>query len=176
MIMKFDFEDRNLREIEPLIGKRLSLSQKIAYDKYGGNLYNLLKLSTETDLTADIPSVNARCNFEKFEKGILLRINDNQKLYGLPLSRDLITGIELKKGDEIIYPISLTGFLLLIGMKKETIKKHKILSGGFQNKRFQLKIKTKTEEILLDSNPGNYKTEKKYFKGSDLEPRLSIKE
>jgi len=174
MIVKFDKESRDIQKLESLIGKQLDLKQKLKDHKYGSNLYNLQKISLDDRTIKEIPSVNSRCNFEKFEKGLLLRINDRQELYGLVLSNDLTEKLIITRGSEKILPISLTRLLIWIGLKKETIKKHRVLSSGFYNERFRLEIKTKSESVLLVSNDSNYLKEKAYFIESVLNQKLTV--
>jgi len=176
MIIKLDKDSRDYQKIESLIGKQLDLSQKLRNHKYGSNLYTLKKLSSEDCVGVDVPSENSRCNFEKFEKGMLLRINDHQKLYAFVLSSDSIEEIIITRGEEKVFPLSLSGLLIGLGMDREKVKKHRLLSGGFYHERFRLEIKTKSEMLVLDSNDSNYLKEKAYFSTSVLHDKLMIVE
>lgn len=176
MILKFDKESRDIQKLEPLIGKQLDFMQKLKDHKYGSNLYNLQKITLDDRTIKEIPSVNSRCNFEKFEKGLLLRINDSQQLYGLVLSNDLTEKLIITRGSEKVLPISLTRLLMWIGVNKETLKKNPLLSSGFYNERFRLEIKTKSESLLLVSNDNNYLKEKAYFLESVLNQKLTVVE
>ena len=65
------------------ITKQLGLSfSKTGLNKIitsGSNLYILKNLDSEINQINE----NARCNFEKFQNGLLLRINERQKLYSI---------------------------------------------------------------------------------------------
>lgn len=176
MIIKLDRDSRDLQKIEPLIGKQLDLSQKFKNHKYGSNLYTLRSISLEDSMGVDVPSENSRCNFEKFEKGMLLRINDHQKLVGFVLSSDVVEEISITRGKEKVFPLSPSGLLIWFGMTRETVKKHRFFSGGFYHERFRLEIKTKSEKLILDSNDSNYSKEKAYFIESVLKQKLTIVE
>jgi len=176
MIIKLDKESRDIQKIESLIGKQLDLSQKLEAHKYGSNLYILRDLSFYDSEIKETPSVNSRCNFEIFEKGMLLRINDRQKLYALALSDEITEELILTRGVERAFPLSLTRLLIWIGLKKESIMKNRLLSSGYYHERFRLEIKTKYENLILDSNDSNYFKEKAYFGESMLKHKLTIVE
>jgi len=176
MIINLENENKSKQKVESLIGKQLGLAQKFKNKKYGSNLYNLKKLNIVEKTSGVEPTENSRCNFEKFENGILLRINDKQKLFGLVLSKESVNEIIIKKGSEEIVQISLAGFLNWIGIEKETIKKYRFLIGGFYIERFRLEIITKSCSLSLDSSSGNYNIEKEYFIDSVLKAKLKIEE
>jgi hypothetical protein len=176
MIFDLENENKGIPDIESLIGKQLDLPSKLKEKKYGSNLYNLRKLNFKENRIGIALKENSRCNFEKFENGILLRINDNQKLFGLALSNESVNEIVIQKGSVKIVPISLAGLLNWIGVKKDTIEKYRFLIGGFYTERFRLEIKTNWGHLCLDSNPGNYTIEKEYFLDSVLKAKLKIRE
>ena len=64
-------------KINAEIGQTLKNKSGKIFISSGSSLYNLRALTSERFQINE----NARCNFEKFEKGILLRINDRQNYF-----------------------------------------------------------------------------------------------
>ncbi|MCF8299145.1 MAG: hypothetical protein K9J13_16475 [Saprospiraceae bacterium] len=175
MIFSLDKITNTKREIEKLIGKEFTVSERIANKKFGSNIYNLRQIKAKDSNIKNLPQENSRCNFEFFEKGILLRINDNQKLFGIPLNEDEIIKFQLVKGEEKIWPFSLAWLLYKLGVDINILKKFRFVLGGyFYNKRFHLIIITNNEEIILDSNGGNSRKEIKFFSNSLIKEKLEI--
>ncbi len=174
MIFELDNQKTTNKEIESLIGRPLSVSQKLSRKSYGSSLYNLRTIKLFESLASELPTENSRCNFEKFERGILLRINDKQKLYATPLDLKLVNEIRIIRGDERLHPIGLTATLIHLGVKKETVKKYRFLSGGHYHERFKLIIKTNTAEISMDNNDSNYRAEKEFFRESMFDEKIEI--
>ena len=157
-----------LPEIGKQIGKPYNWKEKLIRRKFGSNGYYLREIKVKQGSNVEIPSTGSRCNFEYYEKGLLLRINDSQKLYYIPLSIDNTSNVIFDKGVEKISPFSLTHTLLTLGLKKETIKKYPVLATGFYCERFRLGIKTQHESLLLDAADSNYSKEVEFFMNSEL--------
>ena len=174
MIINLDNEFKAKKQIEELIGKPFSLKQRILKGNIGSCSFNLRSLyflqSVEKQKN---PSENARCNFEKYEKGILLRINDNQKLYGVILSEESVKEIKITRGDRTLR-YSLDDILALFGVGKKYI--NQLIQNSFEkiHKRFLLILNTKTVKILLDSSDSNFKKGIEFFKNSLFENKLTV--
>ena len=169
MIYKLKSTTRLNREINDLLGENFTLTKKLKNS--GSCLYNFRQIEYfDTNNRTEI-NENSRCNFEIFENGLLLRINDQQHYFALPLTESNCIEIIITEGKEKVFPINLTAFLIGIGFKKDFLRKHWLLNGGFYNERYTLSIKTENEILLLDSQGKNYKTAFMFFKQS----RLKIK-
>ncbi len=158
-------------KINAVMGQTLKNKSGKIFISSGSSLYNLRALTSDRFQINE----NARCNFEKLEKGILLRINDRQNHYCIPLTIENVKFLEIRRGDELIWPFSLTALLSFLGFTKANLKKYWIFSRGFYHERFQLYLKTKFETLLLDANPSCYKSEIKYFTESVISQKFKIK-
>lgn len=110
-IMLFYQEDevtnRLSKEIESQIGASISLKEQLRNGTVGSGLYYLRKLSIHNE-KAKVVNLNARCTFEKYKHGLLLRVNDHQKLYSVALPFQSIDHFEMSPGKEYIKPFPLS--------------------------------------------------------------------
>jgi hypothetical protein len=155
------------------IGRPVSEISNSLITNIGSCLYNLRDLKL-TDKGNNIHiEQNARCNFELFEKGLLLRINDKQKFFVLPLSKDDKLSLTIIEGEEKISSFNLTGLLHALGVKRSFLRRFWLLSRGIYNERLELLIETNSEKILLDSNGKNFKGALRYFEKCELRDKLT---
>jgi len=134
----------------------------------GSCLYNVRKIKQIERTDVIEINENSRCNFEIFENGLLLRINDNQHYYAIALTETNCIEIVIQKGKEKVFPISNTAVLIALGFKKEYLRNNWFLNGGFYNERLKLSIRTKEEYFELDSQGSNYKSAIKFFEKTKL--------
>jgi hypothetical protein len=168
MIYKIDNTGKLNNSIYQQVGRPLSEKEDKLINVTGSCLFNLRNIQFLDKKNEFQLEPNARCNFELFENGLLLRINDRQHYYVLPLSKNENLKMTIKEGEEKIFPINLTGFLHAIGFKRSFLRKYWLLSGGFYNERLELLIETDSEIILLDSQGKNFNGVVKYFQKSEL--------
>jgi len=168
MIHKIDNTGKLNKSIYQQIGRPLSEKEDKLINITGSCLFNLREIRFLNEKNDFELEPKARCNFELFEHGLLLRVNDRQHYYVLPLSKNENLRMTLKEGKEKIFPINLTGFLYAIGFKRSFLRKYWLLSRGFYNERFELLIETDSEKLLLDSQGKNFKGAVKYFEKSEL--------
>lgn len=168
MIHKIDKSGKLNKSIYQQIGRPISEKENKLIIITGSCLFNLRDIRILNEKNDFKLEPNARCNFELFEHGLLLRINDRQNYYVLPLSKKENLRMTLKEGEEKIIPINLTGFLYAIGFQRSFLRKYWLLSGGFYNERLELLIETDSEKLLLDSQGKNFKEAVKYFEKSEL--------
>lgn len=168
MIHKIDNTGKLNKSIYQKIGRPISERENKLINKTGSCLFNLRDLRILNEKIDFELEPNARCNFELFENGLLLRINDRQHYYVLPLSKNENLRMTLREGEEKMFPINLTGFLYAIGFKRSFLRKYWLLSRGFYNERLELLIETDTEKLLLESQGNNFKGAVKYFEKSEL--------
>lgn len=174
MLINLDIDSGASDQIKQLIGDRIDVTKKIASKQYGSNLYRLKDSSLDYMPRDGKLSDYTRINFEMFENGILLRINDNQKLFGHPLNNSSVRKILLKQGEERVVWFSLTHILLLFRVKKQTIKKYWLLPRGFYNEAAELQLELDNGYILLTTNGNNFKAEKQFFEKSVLKEKLVV--
>lgn len=176
MIHKIDNTGKLSKSIYQQIGRPLSEKENKLTNKTGSCLFNLRDIKILNEKVDFELEPNARCNFELFEHGLLLRINDRQHYYVLPLSNKENLRMTLKEGEEKIFPFNLTGFLNSIGFKRSFLRKYWLLSRGFYNERFELLIETDSEKLLLDSQGKNFKGAVKYIEKSELSAIIILKQ
>jgi len=167
----------NVNSLDRLVFDRIGYSltgSSGLFPKTTGSCLYILKEIYFFNAPADIQiERNARCNFELFETGLLLRVNDKQNFFILPLSKDDKLKIQITEGEEKIILLSLTGFLYTLGIAKRFLKKYWLFRGGFYNERFTLLIETENERILLDSQGQNFEGALKYFNESVLRSKIT---
>ena len=122
---------------ESLQVEKLNNESKL-FNKVGSCLYNLRTISFKNPKDSLDIQENTRCNFERFEAGYLLRFNDYQKYYVLPLKFSQNWKLQMIKGKEDINPRSIAALLLLLGVSKEYLLNHWLFSNGFYYTRFKL--------------------------------------
>jgi len=152
------------RKIDDLIGKSIPIRDQVRKGTVGSRLYRLLKFSF-LDKETELVDLNSRCTFEKFERGLLLRINDHQKLFSIAIPYDSIDHIELIKGEEVInpFPLSPMWILLKLGVPARFARYFMIRLFEYSIDPMILKIRSGEDMLELDSHGYNYYGEKKYF-------------
>lgn len=160
-----EFKGKLKIEVGHILGKPKSIKEQLRSGSVGSELYRLIDLRLKSELKHLI-DLNTRCNFEKYEKGLLLRINHNQKLYFLAFSYEQITSISVVKGKEIISPLifSPMRFLLFMGVHIRYARYFRISLSEYRIERMNLIIKLGEDIVKLDSNGYNYYSELNFFK------------
>lgn len=109
---------------------------------------------------------NARCNFQVYQKGLLLRLNSSNQLFAIPILFEELKDFRLVKGDEKVSPFPLSPFWILLkfGVKLSIAKHFSIylLKEYFIN---EMKICVRTEkfELVLESNGYKFYEQIKFF-------------
>lgn len=160
-----DYKGHLKREVENILGQNISIKEQFTNGTIGSALYRPLKVNLNSGVFSLIEQ-NSRGNFEKYKKGLLLRINKNQDLYFIAISYNEIDRIELKKGKEVISPLLFSPFRLLLnlGVPVRYARYFRIHLSEYSIERMTLKIVSNSESVVLDSNGYNYYGEKDYFK------------
>lgn len=97
------------------LGKPLNFK---SYNASQGTCSLFLKEFRNKEQNSTCLNINSKCNFQAFEKGVLLFSNINNKVQQIPLPSHSIEQITLIKGQEHIkpYPFSPFWILLKIGL------------------------------------------------------------
>ena len=150
------------KTISSQLGETLSLKNQIKRGEKGSNLFWLRSYLISGEKKEDI---NLRCIFEKFEKGLLLRVQENQKVTNISIDYDSIETIDLKRGKEEIAPlwISPFRFMLFLKLPIRYARYFRCATSEYSIDPLTLKLKSDTDYIILDSNGYNYETTFKYF-------------
>lgn len=160
-----EFKGKLKIQVEHILGQSKSIKEQFRSGTVGSELYRLtdLRLKSEVKHLIDL---DTRCNFEKYEKGLLLRVNQNQKLYFIAISYTDISSINLVKGEETISPLFFSPFrfLLLMGVHIRYARYFRISLSEYRVERMSLIIRAGEDIIKLDSNGYNYYSELKFFK------------
>lgn len=152
------------KRIYYILGESISVREQWKLGTTGSNLYRLRKLDVNGK-TAELTDLNSRCNFEKFRNGLLLRINNMQKLYFVAMSYDSIDSIKLTKGDENISPLFLSpmGLLLRFGVHVRYALYFKLRASEYSIEPMTLSITSGNDYISLDSSGYSYYGALDYF-------------
>lgn len=174
MIIQLENTNQLDKESRSILGQQDPVSWRRFFRSTGSCLYHLKKIQYANSIEKVAPQENARCNFEKFPNGMLLRINDRQHFYVLPLKEDNLVEMNISRGKEKVSFFSWTALLFFFGFPKDYLRKYWLLSGGFYHGRFTLSIKTSTELVFLDAHGGNFKSAIHYFEDSNLMSKIKI--
>ncbi len=171
MVREIDNPLRLSKKIINEIGNSISNSKEGIIRETGSCLYNLREIKFRSE-QLNI-NENARCNFELFENGVLLRINDNQRYYVLPLYFNSNFEIEIFQGRKMVVLSRIATILSLFGVDNDFLGKYWIFRRGYSYERFKMKIKTEDELLLLDSSGRNFKGAMEYFSKSVIGERIT---
>ncbi len=162
------------RKILRNLGNSLSDSKLFGLKEIGSCLYSLKQIKSKSN-NISIKD-NARCNFELFENGLVLRINDVQRFYVIALTSNQNIRVDIFEGMKTI-SLSWLGIIMnLVGVSRKYLEKHWIFRRMFVYERFTLRIETKEELIILDSTGRNFPTAVKYFNRSIFKDSITIYE
>ena len=159
-----EYNGKFKKKIDQLLGSKKSILEQFKYGTAGSALYFIQNTNLDSNLQK-LSYSHPRCNFEKFENGLLLRINQNQKLYFVAVSYSNITSIEVGKGQEKIAPLLLSPMwiLLFLGAPLKFARYFRIHLSEYSIKPLILTIKSGSNYIRLESNGYNYYEEMNYF-------------
>jgi hypothetical protein len=172
MIYKQEISSHLNPEITNRIGECISKNQDVFSRSIGSCFYSLRELNIVENTGNISIQENARCHFELFEKGLLLRINDGQDYFVLPIAENEKLNVELGHKEKKVKLSSFSGLLLALGFKKSLLRKYWLLSRGFYSERFTLNIATGSENIILDSSNGNFKDRLNFLEKGNVEAKI----
>ncbi len=171
MIYEIDTTLHRDKNIKKELGESLSNSNNGIFKEVGSCLYNLKGIKTSSNVITI--KENARCNFELFEKGLLLRINDMQKFYLIALNPKEEIKIDIFEGKKTVILSLIGGILCLLGVNRNYLEKYWVFRKSLVYERFLLKIRTNEEIIILDSTGRNFEKAVKYFTNSMLREKIT---
>ncbi|MCW3787082.1 hypothetical protein [Plebeiibacterium sediminum] len=160
------------RKILKDLGKSLSDLGSYKFKEVGNCLYNLGQIKSITNNISI--KENARCNFELFEHGLLLRINDVQKFYVIAFNSKQDIRVDLFEGVKTISLSGLGILLILLGFSRKILEKYWIFRRMMVYERFKLRIETEEELIILDATGRNFPAAVKFFNRSILKDSITV--
>lgn len=108
---------------------------------------------------------NSKGIFQIFKRGLLLRIFKSNKALSIPIPFAEISTFELHKGKEIIRPIFLSPFWLLLnlGVQIKIARYFRIKVREYSIGPTRISIETKTLRIELEANGYTFESQKALF-------------
>jgi len=152
---------------EQAIIKQIGKPAKIDFRKpkaIGSTGFYLKSFKTK-NAEAENLKLDSKCNFEKRTGGILLRVNYSNKLTSIPIQKESISGISLKRGKERINPIFLSPmwFLLKIGVSKLYARYFRLVLSEYSIEQMELEIKTTEYEMAFIANGYLFERQLSFF-------------
>lgn len=119
--------------------------------------------------------LDSKCNFEKRTGGLLLRANYSNKLTAIPIPKESINGITIKRGIETINPFFLSPMwiLLKLGVSKLYARYFKILISEYSIDQMELNLKTSEYEMDFITNGYLFERQLKFFENLNYEEKLN---
>ncbi|MFB6342850.1 hypothetical protein ACE1ET_14075 [Saccharicrinis sp. FJH62] len=158
------YNEKLKKEVDQLLGEPVTIREQIMFGAVGSSVYRL-KRAKINDKISDSTDLNIRCNFQKFKKGFLLRMNHNMNLSYIAISYSSIDKIELlrakKDGEPDIVEFTMLKqiFTFLTYPRYFWIPMLRKNPGPLV-----LRIFSGQDILELDTNRLNYRPEKKYFR------------
>ncbi len=120
--------------------------------------------------------IDSKCNFEKRSKGILLRANYSNKLTVIPIPKESILKITLKRGKENIAPIFLfpMWFLLKLGIPIIYARYFRLRLHEYSIHQMKLHIKTTDYEMDFITNGYLFEQQVSFFESLNCKNKLMI--
>ena len=151
-------------KIDQELGKPYSLFYQFK-SGFSGSPLCLLRKSKIKKINLLQLNPNARFNFEKRPNGLLLRVNDNLKLYFITIHKTEIQKINVRSTENIApHLLSLMWILLKLGLSKRYARYFKSRYEKYEVDPVTLTIKTINGELIFESNGYNYENLVCYFK------------
>ena len=163
----------NKRTITKLLGDQIKLNFQKPKPIGSPGLY--LKSFKNNDPESNSLKIDAKCNFEKRTKGILLRTNISNKLTAVAIPLNSILEINIKKGKEEINPHFLSPMWILLKLGVSILKARYFKIWSLQEysiDQMELTIKTNNYRIKFIANGYLFERHTSFFK--DLNSKTTI--
>ena len=121
--------------------------------------------------------LDSKCNFEKRTDGILLRANYSNKLTAIPISKESIIGITIKRGNEKVTPFFLSPMwiLLKLGVSKLYARYFSFRPNEYSIDQMKLKVETTEYEMDFIVNGYLFERQLNFFESLDYGDKLKTK-
>jgi len=169
-----DYQGELKQKVDSLLGNQISLNSQWKNGFIGSSLFRLRETKLNNNLI-DNTYLNLRCNFEKRPNGLILRINQNQKLFNLAIDFDSIKKVTLINKESITpWFLSSMRILLKIGLHVRYARYFQNRWSDYSVEPLNLIIQTSKGPLRLDSNGYNYYNTLDYFNNTKLVNRIEI--
>ncbi len=169
-----DFQGQIRQKVEDLVGLSFSFKDQWRNGSSGSSLFRLRE-SKLNDKLIDNTHLNLRCNFERRTNGLILRINQSQKLSNLAIDYASIDKIIIGTGQSfhlgLLNPIRL---FLKLGLSEDYIRFFPHRMTRYQVRPLNLIIKTTNGILRFDANGFSFRNTLKYFEQTDLKDKIEI--
>lgn len=121
--------------------------------------------------------IDSKCNFERRTDGILLRANFSNKLTAIPIPKETIVEINLKRGKESITPLFLSPMWFLLKLGISILYARYFRLGTYEYSIDQMKLSLKTTEYEMDLIANGYLFERQlnFFENLNYGSKLKLK-
>lgn len=160
------------RVLEPIIGKPLEFNLK--NPKPLGSTLFLLRFFEQRDSESKELKVNARCNFQLFTDGFLLKTTNSTITEAIPINFKDIQKFKLIRGEETINPFLLSPmwFLLKFGVSIVKARYFRLKGREYFINKMTLLIMTDQYSLAFEGDGYKFEAQIKLFK--DLPMKIDI--
>ena len=118
--------------------------------------------------------LNSKCNFEKRTGGLLLRANYSNKLTAIPIPKENIIGITIRRGNETIDPFFLSPMwiLLKLGVSILYARYFRFRLHEYSIDQMELNVKTTEYEMDFIANGYLFERQLSFFENLNYENKL----
>lgn len=164
---------------EQAIIKRIGKPAEIDLKKpkaIGSTGFYLKSFETKNSETESL-KLDSKCNFENRTGGILLRANYSNKLTMIPIAKENIVSIILKRGKETIDPFFLSPMwiLLKLGVSKLYARYFRFRLHEYSIDQMELNIETNKYKMCFIANGYLYERQLSFFESLNLGTKLETK-
>ena len=161
---------------EKSIAKQIGKPEKIDFrkPKVIGSTGFYLKSFHAKHPDAEHLKLNSRCNFEKRPDGILLRANYSNALTAIPIPKETIIEITLKRGEETIDPMfpSPMWILLKLGVSVVYARYLRLWLAEYSIDQMEVHLKTTAYDMHFIANGYLFERQLKFFEGLNYGRKL----
>ena len=120
--------------------------------------------------------LDSKCNFEKRTGGILLRSNYSNTLAAIPIPKESIIRITLKRGKENIKPFFLSPMwiLLKLGVSIVYARYFKLMFHEYSIGQMKLKVETTKYEMDFIANGYLFERQLSFFESLGYDDKLNV--
>lgn len=162
------------RVLEPLIGKPLEFN--IKHPKTLGSTLFLLKAFEQRDSESKKLKANARCHFQLFTDGLLLKTTNSTVTQAIPVNYKDILKFKLIRGEETINPFLLSPmwFLLKLGVPIIKARYFRLRMTEYFINKMTLLIVTDKYSMAFEGGGYKFEAQTKFFKELPIEVDIEI--
>jgi hypothetical protein len=160
--------------LEPLIGKPLVFDFK--QPRPLGSTHFLLKHFEQKEGKSNALKINARCNFQIFMEGLLLKTTNSTITQAIPINFEDILKFRVIRGEETINPFILSPMLILLNLGVPILKARYFRLKGWEYSinKMTLSIVSTRYSLLFEGDGYKFESQAKLFKDLPFKVEIEV--